>query len=199
MDIGLDGGFAEPVRQAQSSFRAIMDALANPGTIRKFADLAPAHGPLSGELVSTLLTLSDQDTSIWLSDTLRQTPSVEGFVAFHTGAPMVSETGQAVLAFAAAASEWPALDAFNLGTQEYPDRSTTIVLGVTTLEGGDELVIRGPGIKDHGHISPVGLPADFVAQWAANRELFPRGVDLLLVADGAVMGLPRSTRIAEGH
>ena len=199
MDIGLDGGFSEPVRQAQSSFRAIMDALANPGTVQKFVDLAPAHGPLSGELVSTLLTLSDQDTSIWLSDELRRTPDVEGFVAFHTGAPIVSETGHAVFAFAGAAGELPKLDAFNLGTQEYPDRSTTIVLGVTAFAGGDELVIRGPGIKDHGHIGPVGLPTDFVAQWAANRELFPRGVDLLLVGDGAVMGLPRSTRIAEGH
>lgn len=199
MDIGLDGGFAEPVRQAQSSFRTIMDALANPGTISKFADMASAYGPLTGELVSTLLTLSDQDTPIWLSDELRQVPDVEGFVAFHTGAPMVSETGHAVFAFAGAADELPSLDAFNLGTQEYPDRSTTIVLGVSAFAGGDELVIRGPGIKDHLHISPIGLPTNFVAQWAANRELFPRGVDLLLVGDGAVMGLPRSTRIAEGH
>ncbi|QDZ09540.1 phosphonate C-P lyase system protein PhnH [Devosia ginsengisoli] len=199
MDIGLDGGFSEPVRQAQSSFRAIMDALANPGTVQKFADPAPAHGPLSGELVSTLLTLSDQDTSIWVSETLRQTAGVEGFVAFHTGAPIVNETGHAVFAFAGAARELPSLDAFNLGTQEYPDRSTTIVLGVTAFAGGDEMVIRGPGIKDQRKISPVGLPTDFVAQWAANRELFPRGVDLLLVGDGAVMGLPRSTRIAEGH
>lgn len=199
MDIGLDGGFSEPVRQAQSSFRAIMDALANPGTTRKFADLASAHGPLTGELVSILLTLSDQDTSIWLSEQLRQTPGMAGFVAFHTGAPIVNETGRAVFAFAGAASELPRLDRFNLGTQEYPDRSTTIVLAVTALSGGNELVMRGPGIKDHLPISPIGLPEDFVAQWAANRELFPRGVDLLLVAEGAVLGLPRSTRTAEGH
>jgi alpha-D-ribose 1-methylphosphonate 5-triphosphate synthase subunit PhnH len=31
-----------------------------------------------------------------------------------------------------------------------------------------------------------------VAQWADNRELFPRGIDLLLVADGQRDGLPRS-------
>ncbi|KQX42066.1 hypothetical protein ASD04_18575 [Devosia sp. Root436] len=199
MDIGLDGGFSEPVRQAQSSFRAIMDAFANPGTVQKFAHLAPAHGLLQGELVSTLLTLSDQDTPIWLSGKLRQTPGMEDFVAFHTGAPLVSETGHAVFAFAGAADELPDLDRFNPGTQEYPDRSTTIVLAVTAFAGGDELVIRGPGIRDQRTISPIGLPRNFVAQWAANRALFPRGVDLLLVAGGAVMGLPRSTRIAEGQ
>jgi len=199
MDLGLEGGFADPVLQSQGGFRAIMDALANPGTAQKFANPALAHGPLTPELVSTLLTLTDQDTLIWLSDGLRQTPGVEGFVAFHTGAPLANEPERAAFAFAAAADELPGLDAFSLGTQEYPDRSTTIVLAVTALEGGAELIIRGPGIKGHGHISPVGLPGDFVAQWAANRELFPRGIDLLLVADGAVLGLPRSTRVTEGH
>ena len=34
-------------------------------------------------------------------------------------------------------------------------------------------------------------------QWAENRAHFPRGIDLLLVGDGMVTGLPRSTRIME--
>lgn len=199
MDLGLEGGFAEPVLQSQSGFRAIMDALANPGTIQPLATPAASHGRLTGELATVLLTLADQDSPIWLSDTLRGADGVEPFVAFHTAAPVLREPGRAVFAFATSAGELPRLDQFNLGTQEYPDRSTTIVLAVPALSGGDELIIRGPGIRDHGHISPLGLPVDFVAQWAANRELFPRGIDLLLVAGGAVLGLPRSTRISEGH
>lgn len=198
MDFALDSGFADPVLQSQAAFRAIMDALANPGTVHGFAQPAAAQGALSPELASTLLTLSDQDTPIWLADGLRS-HDIAAFVAFHTGAPIVRAPGGAVFAFASAAADLPRLDQFNLGIQEYPDRSTTIVLAVTALSGGAELVIGGPGIKGHGQISPIGLPEDFVAQWADNRELFPRGIDLLLVADGAVLGLPRSTRISEGH
>jgi alpha-D-ribose 1-methylphosphonate 5-triphosphate synthase subunit PhnH len=199
MDIGLDGGFADPVLQSQTAFRAIMDALANPGTTQKLATPPMMGGGLTAELASILLTVSDHDTGIWLDDVLRSDASVLEFVSFHSGAPVVSEPGRAVLAFATGATHLPRLDQFNLGTQEYPDRSTTVVLSVEALSGGDELVIRGPGIRDHGHISPVGLPGDFAAQWADNRELFPRGIDLLLVAGGEVMGLPRSTRIAGGH
>ena len=199
MDQGLEGGFSDPVLQSQGGFRAIMDALANPGTVQKLALPATAHRHLTGELASVLLTLSDQDTPIWLADALRGADGVEPFVAFHTGAPVVQEPGRAMFAFATSADALPRLDAFNLGTQEYPDRSTTIVLAVPALTSGAELITRGPGIRDHGHISPLGLPGDFIAQWAANRDLFPRGIDLLLVADGAVMGLPRSTRISQGH
>lgn len=198
MDSTFDGGFANPVFDAQTSFRAIMDALANPGTPRKLAETALAQGPLSAELASTLLTLSDADTHIWLSDSLR-TADVEAFIAFHTGAPLTREPGRATFALVANVDELPRLNEFNLGTQEYPDRSTTIVLAVPSLSGGPDIVLRGPGVNDHWHCSPAGLPGDFLVQWADNRELFPRGIDLLLVADGHVMGLPRSTRILEGH
>jgi len=175
-----------------------MDALANPGTLRQLAETASAKGPLGDDLASIVLTLCDADTPVWLSDSLRIAP-VEAFIAFHTGAPFVREPGKAAFAFAASVGELPALRDFNLGTQEYPDRSTTIVLAVPALSGGNGIVLRGPGVNGHFHCSPEGLPEDFVPQWAANRELFPRGIDLLLVADGQVMGLPRSTRISRGH
>ena len=199
MDTVLEGGFADPVMQSQSAFRAIMDALANPGTVQKVITPVPVGGPLTPQLAAVLLTISDHDTPIWLDDRLRSDAAVLTFVGFHSGAPIVREPGRAVFAFATGAEHLPNLDQFNLGTQEYPDRSTTIVLAVPALIGGQTLITRGPGIKDHGHISPLGLPGDFVAQWGANRDLFPRGIDLLLVAPGQVMGLPRSTRITEGH
>ena len=199
MDNMLDGGFTDPVLQSQASFRAIMDALANPGTQRDLVIPPAIVLSMAAELVSTLLTLTDHDTPIWLDNGLREDSAISAFISFHAGAPIVKEPGRAAFAFASAADRLPGFDQFNLGTQEYPDRSTTIVLAVPSLSGAQTLVLRGPGIKDHLHISPAGLPGDFIAQWEANRALFPRGVDLLLVANGQVMGLPRSTRIAEGH
>lgn len=199
MDTVLDGGFADPVLQSQITFRAVMDALANPGTARNLVAPASIGRHLSAELASIMLTLTDHDTSLWLDDVLRSDRTVLDYLNFHTGAPLVKEPGRAAFAVATSSGALPRLDQFNLGTQEYPDRSTTVVLAVPALGGGTALSLRGPGIKDHIHISPMGLPEDFIAQWAADRELFPRGIDLLLVAGGEVMGLPRSTRIEKGH
>jgi alpha-D-ribose 1-methylphosphonate 5-triphosphate synthase subunit PhnH len=40
------------------------------------------------------------------------------------------------------------------------------------------------------------LPSDFEARLAGNRALFPRGVDLLLVAGHELAALPRTTVVA---
>jgi len=188
----FSAGFAEPVREAQAVFRAVLDALANPGTAQNL----PVAGTEMGGLGSITLTLSDHDTTNWLSPAL-DTDAMRGFVGFHTGASIVADPAKATFAFVAGGDALPDLAKCNLGTQEYPDRSTTIVAELPSLNGGPKLVLRGPGIRDTIEISPEGLSGDFVSQWNENRELFPRGVDLLLVAEGQVMGLPRTTRIVE--
>lgn len=187
-------GFADPVHDAQSAFRSILDALANPGTIESLPAATEGAESLSPELAALLLTLCDHDTTVWLSPALR-VPAVLDFIGFHTGAPVVTELGSAQFALVAQGDALPELARCNAGTQEYPDRATTIVMHVQRLDGGPGLKLRGPGIRDVAAVAPLDLPADFVAQWALNRASFPRGVDLILVTSGQVLGLPRSTRI----
>jgi len=44
----------------------------------------------------------------------------------------------------------------------------------------------------------AGLPPGFLAEWEANRALFPRGVDVILCAGDHLAALPRTVRIEEG-
>ncbi|WP_375451321.1 phosphonate C-P lyase system protein PhnH [uncultured Devosia sp.] len=189
----LDGGFTHPVMQSQTAFRAVMDALANPGTIQALGlGLLPPK-PLSPELAAVALTLCDHDTPLWLDPSFAN-DDVLAWLRFHTGAPVTSARAEAKFAF----TREPAmvLADFDQGSDAYPDRSTTIVLALPTLGGGSALHLAGPGIDGSSAIAPQGLPADFLAQWAQNGAQFPRGVDLLLVADGALIGLPRTTCIS---
>lgn len=194
--IDLEGGFVEPVRDAQRGFRALMEALANPGIIQQLDLALTPPAPLTAELAAVALTLCDHDSPLWIDRQLIESASVSAWLRFHTGAPLVTDPGAAHFALVTDTANLPPLNQFALGTDQYPDRSTAIALALPSLRGGVPLHLRGPGIKNAVTIAPVGLPGDFVAQWLENREQFPRGVDLLLLAEGEVMGLPRTTRIA---
>lgn len=191
------GGFGNPVLQGQGVFRIVMDAMARPGTIRS---LEPAivgvkpPAPLSSAAGAVALTLCDADTPVWLTPALRQSP-VKAWIAFHTGAPLVEQKPELRFAFVERGGIIPGFGQFALGTQEYPDRSSTLVLEIDALSGGPAYQATGPGIRDHVDFSPRGLPDVFAALWAENRALFPRGVDLVLVAGADIVCLPRTTKL----
>lgn len=195
MDTSIEGGFVDAVFGAQSVFRAIMEGLARPGTVQPIASDATPPAPLTSELGAVALTLCDHDTPVWLDPMLAASEAVRAWLAFHCGAPITGNAGEAQFALVTDASLLPELSSFGQGTDEYPDRSTTVVLAAG--EATRAVTLKGPGIKDQLSTS-LPLPGgDFIAQWAENRERFPRGIDLLLVRDGTLVALPRTTRISE--
>jgi alpha-D-ribose 1-methylphosphonate 5-triphosphate synthase subunit PhnH len=195
---GVGGAFSEPVFGAQSTFRRIMDAMARPGTVQNLANLPQPPAPLSAVAGAVALTLCDHDTPVWLDTALTVSEPVAAWLGFHTGAPIVKTPADAHFVFCANPGELIALENFAQGSQEYPDRSATIVIQVSDFEAGEALTLTGPGIKDKTGIAPHPLPRHFVEQWKQNRARFPRGVDIILAGPEAVAGLPRSVRIEHG-
>ncbi len=196
MATALAPGFADRVLSAQSVFRSIMDAFARPGRIcRLSTDIAPPP-PLAPAAAAAALTLFDQDTPVWLGSPLADA-GVAYWLRFHTGAPVVNDPQQAAFAIISDPELAPPFDAFALGTSDYPDRSATLILQIESFDEGPPLTFRGPGIKDRIVVRPRPAPADFRQRLAANRALFPRGVDLLLAADAAIAALPRSATLMD--
>jgi len=194
--LAIEGGFADPVIAGQRAFKAVMDALSRPGTLQRLPNEAAPPAPLPQGLAEIALTLCDHDSPVWLDPGLVSENAVADWLRFHTGATLVNKPVEADFAFVIGAL--PPLSSFALGSDEYPDRSTTIVLSLPSLTAGPQLVLRGPGIKTEAIISPAGLPGDILTQWGENREQFPRGIDLLLVGPEGLIGLPRTTRISLG-
>lgn len=190
-------GFAEPVLAAQATFRTVMDAMARPGTARQLAGIA-APAPLSPAAAAIALTLLDYETPFWLDPPLAAAPQVARWISFHTGAPRTDDPATAAFAFVADSAAAPPFDTFAIGNQEYPDRSTTLVLQVERLGDGDGLVLRGPGIAGTRRLAASPLPADFLDRLVENRARFPRGVDIVLASADAVAALPRSVHAAGG-
>ncbi len=194
----LTGGYVDPVHDAQSTFRMLMDSMARPGTIKTVLSSIEPPAPLGAAAGAIALALCDNDTPVWLSANLAKSAAAE-WIGFHTGAPVTREKSEARFAFLEARSPVASFSLFALGSQEYPDRSTTVVIEISRFDGRAPLSLRGPGIREGVTITPVGLPDIFLRQWADNRALFPRGIDVVLTAGRQFLCLPRTCNISTGE
>ncbi|MBK1621984.1 phosphonate C-P lyase system protein PhnH [Afifella marina] len=191
----LGGGFKDPVFASQAVFRRLLDALSRPGRVVEMPQLVAPPPPLKPAAAAVLAALADADTPVFLDKVLNASGEVRGWVGFHIGAPIVVVPARALFAVIADPAVMPPLSEFGLGTEQYPDRSTTLVVQVAGFSRGRSLWLSGPGIEDVAGVQVEGLPERLVEEFRANRALFPRGVDLVLAAPSAILGLPRSTRI----
>ena len=191
----LPAGFADKVLSAQSTFRSVMEAMARPGTVQQIRAVAGTPAPLMRGTAAIALTLFDHDTPIWLDRTMSATPDVGRWLKFHTGTPVVADSSTSSFAVIGNARELPPLDRFALGSNEYPDRSTTLILQIDGLTSGPAYELTGPGI-DGVAVLQATISGNLFEQLAINATLFPRGVDVVLVHDDAIVAIPRTTRLA---
>ena len=192
-------GFRDPPLAAQSHFRAFLDAMAHPGRIVPlFAERPEPPTPMAPAAYALALTLLDHETPVWLGPSLHG-PAVADGLRFHCGSPITADPAAAAFAFAVP-EEVGRLDRFALGTADYPDRSTTLVLqvGVLAGEGSGSMRLAGPGIETARTLSVPDVPGSLWEELAVNADRFPLGVDLVLVAGGLIAALPRTTRVVRG-
>ncbi|HEV2508532.1 phosphonate C-P lyase system protein PhnH [Bosea sp. (in: a-proteobacteria)] len=195
-DNQIHTGFADPVFQSQSAFRALLAALSEPGLACDLGDASVPPAGLEAATAIALLTLADYETPIWLPAALRDGPA-GAWLRFHCGAALVDDPARAAFAVIDGAATEPKLSAFNAGDDQFPDRSTTVLVQCAGFEGGEAVTLEGPGIPGRRSIAPTGLRPGFWAEVEDNAAVYPLGVDLLLVQGAQVLGLPRSTQIVE--
>lgn len=178
----------------QAAFRGVMEAMARPGEIMTLGHVA-APPPLMAGAAAIVRSLTDYETPVWLDGMLAAAPAVAAWIRFETGAAVVADPAQAAFALVGHGADLPDFAAFSPGSEDYPDRSTTLVLQVERFSGAT-FSLTGPGIRTEQTLAAEPLPRGFAERWSANRALFPRGIDLLLVAGDRVAALPRTVRVA---
>ena len=191
----LPPGFADKVLSAQSTFRSVMDAMARPGAVQRIVPMAGTADTMMRGTAAIALTLFDHDTPLWLDPRMTESTDVLKWLKFHTGAPVIQDSSIAAFALISDGVLLPPLERFALGTNEYPDRSTTVIIQVESLDSGQNFELRGPGIDGVAMLQASIKPFDLFEQLRFNETLFPRGIDVVLVADDAVVAVPRTTRI----
>jgi alpha-D-ribose 1-methylphosphonate 5-triphosphate synthase subunit PhnH len=199
----------DPIRASQHIFRVVLDALANPGTVRD----AIVHPRVAAEelaanpwLASVLVTLLDHEVSLHVAEgpgfaelgqflvrrtrTTLTTPGEATFVVSH-----VSDTNHDI----------PEL--LKRGSLEYPDDGATLLVEVTSLDqelASDlELTLLGPGIAGSRVLRVDGLRSGWVHSRNRATANYPTGIDVVFIdPEGRLVGLPRTTELsiyAEGR
>ena len=188
----LQPAFVDPVLDAQRGFRAALKALAEPGFIQHLPS-APRLDGLAPATYALCLALLDVDTPLWLAPGF-DTPLIRANLAFHCGCPLTLTREDAVFALLGEADLLD-LSGFDHGNDRYPDQSCTLLVQLTDLEAGRSLAWRGPGIKAQRRVN-LPVPHAFWLE-RQRRDAFPRGLDVLFSAGHHLIGLPRSSRVAE--
>lgn len=189
--------FADPVFESQAAFRAILGAMARPGAILACGEGLAPPAPLSPAAAAAILALADFETPLWIAPSLLA-GEIASYLKFHTGAPFAASPGKAAFALIDAAADPLRLADFAQGTQDYPDRSTTVVVQLSSLSNGPRLTLAGPGIRGEKTVALGPLPEGFSEQWRTNQAAFPLGVDCILAGAAEVAALPRSVRLTGG-
>jgi alpha-D-ribose 1-methylphosphonate 5-triphosphate synthase subunit PhnH len=184
-------GFADPVAEAQATFRAILDAMARPGGLHSVGRSLTAPAPLDPSTAAVLLTLVDNETPLWIDPAAA---AARDWLEFHCGAAIVEAPDRAVFALALSLPDLAALPA---GSHEAPESSATLILQIGSLETGVRYRLSGPGLREPATFAVSGVPRDFASIWQRNHALYPRGVDAVLCAGTTLTALPRSVSIEE--
>jgi alpha-D-ribose 1-methylphosphonate 5-triphosphate synthase subunit PhnH len=182
-------GFADPVGGAQTTFRAVLDAMARPGHVYPAGALLHPPAPLDKATAAVALTLLDQETSLYLDATMQ---AAAPWLTFHAGALIVDDITAADFVLTA---RCPDLCKMRTGSDEAPEVSATLILQIGALGDGTAYSLSGPGLAETAKLRATGMPDGFVAAWQRNHALYPRGVDIVLCAGGVLAALPRSVKL----
>ncbi len=189
---GLLGGFPDPVDDAQRCFRALLDAMSQPGLVVPLAGPTTCPDGISPCAAAMLLTLADYATPVWFGT---DAPVVREYIAFHSGAPRAQEPEKGMFAWLPAAAQPIDFGQFHEGDPEYPDRAATLIVEVDGFADGTPVRLTGPGIETHSELSAASLDVRFWQALKAKNAEYPLGVDVILTAVDAIAAIPRSTEI----
>ena len=187
-------GFADPVLDSQRVFRSVLEAMDHPGRVVDVPGFDAVPEPLHPATAAVCLALADFETPVWL-DARATTLETVAHLRFHCGCRLVDAPAQGRFALVSEPASMPRLSAFDLGTDEFPERSTTLLVQVETLMTGRGRRLTGPGIRVEARLEARGLPDAFWQDLRRNHALFPRGVDVLLTAGHQLVALPRTTAV----
>lgn len=119
-------GFSDPVMDAQAVFRKVLDAISYPGRIIQLKASIEFPAPLNMASAAIFLALADYSTPVWTDSP--DSREMFSWFRFHCCADINSNPQDALFAVITDPEYMPDLGSFNLGTDQKPDSSATLII-----------------------------------------------------------------------
>jgi len=189
----------DDIFDSQATFRALLDALSRPGTIRRLPARPYASAPqgFCAPALTILKTMCDHRVSFSIGSSSRR-PDLVSYLTMNLSTPFEEVEKADYVLFEGERFD-PDFANLNHGTLEFPEFSATALLCVRRLSDGGQIALpgsslrfRGPGVKGTASLRAAGLDARYLEERSRANQFYPMGIDLFLVdADGRVAGIPR--------
>ncbi|OEF28978.1 phosphonate C-P lyase system protein PhnH [Vibrio rumoiensis] len=205
----IAAGFGDTIHDSQFCFRQLLTAMSQPGTLVEL-NLVQGFGHMMPASTQVLLALADNSTPVWLSEQFEHDVAVTENLNFHLGCSLLKSQQhdiQKQANFALIAEQdvadfnW-SQSQFYVGNEEYPDRSTTVIVEVAGLSNQPcgsalHLSLTGPGIETEKPLFIQSHCFDSLNAMLTLRKThrFPLGLDFIVVSGEQVVALPRSTTV----
>jgi len=181
----------EPVHDTRETFRALCDAMSQPGTVQR-TSVAPADHAVMAALVDHEVTTHTTD------ETLRDALSSQGRLS-------ASDPANADVVHTHGKPSWDVRD-LTRGSLVEPSDGATVLFRVESLSGesSDNLAENGSDIT-HVSLSGPGVPGTRTVQIGLHsteleklreaQSTYPRGIDAIFTAADQVAAIPRSVTL----
>lgn len=177
----------DPIWQAdiqQRHFRQVLEVMSRPGLCQTMQAL-PQTGSVALSVLATLL-----DAEVSLADPYELLRADDWLML--QARPALTEQADYILCRGEVVPDFMPKS----GTLASPELSATVILLVDSLEAGDvQLRLSGPGIKDSKTLAIAGIDPSWIVQRDEWNAAFPLGVDMILIGDGKIAALPRTTKV----
>lgn len=183
---------------SQRHFRTVLDSMARPGKINRFAPIALNPPPALHRAAAYVgFALLNADV---VYDATSLGADAETYLRVNTHA-QIGGADKADFIFLHGSGDPACVLAAKVGIPAYPETSASLVIqvahiGKSSATGGLQLTIEGPGVETREILFVTGLNPDVLAAWKGKNHEFPLGVDALLVTtDECIVCLPRTSRV----
>ena len=185
------------VHDGQKVFRSLLDAVANPGELKQIGQQSGKFEGNYGVLLALGCTLLDNEEKMFVEKNPALAAELHSLTLSRE-----ADLDRADYLFLSSEMNYGSMEELlrtvKHGTYADPQDSATILLFCGSVEGEEQMILTGPGIKDERCVEVSAYVKKVIALRNRLNIEYPLGVDLVFTdKEGTILGIPRLVKIKE--